>query len=406
MTRWVPTVGSEPGRGRSAGWLWWLMGCVVCTQTALNLARPLISYRAISLGGDALAIGLITAAYALLSLVVAVPLGRLTDRVARMGWIIAAGTLLLAAAPLLLAVAPSLGLIAAAGTVLGFGHIVFMIAGQAIIARASAEQHLDRNFGWFTAATSLGQMAGPLTAGFLLGDARGSALQGPTTEALVVAAVVAACGLGGVAGLARSGLRTPSKGRGTVPPVPIGDLLRRPGVPSGLFVSLALLSSVDLLTAYLPLIAEQRGIAPSVAGLLLGVRASFSILSRLILSRLLARWSRRALVVASALGAAGALAAVTVPFSGPWSMGAALAIGGFLLGVGQPLTMTIVVRAVPTDARSTALALRLWANRIGQVALPAGAGIAAGSLGAAGALWFACGVLTLAAGAARASRGG
>ncbi|WP_046472285.1 MFS transporter, partial [Allosalinactinospora lopnorensis] len=189
--------------------------------------------------------------------------------------------------------------------------------------------------------------------------------------------------------------------RGDTLRAPLGGLLRRPGVPSGLFVSLALLSSVDLLTAYLPLIAENRGIAPSTVGVLLGARAGCSILSRLLLSQLLARWPRRTLVVASALGAAGALAFVTVPWSGPAVMAAGLAIGGFLLGIGQPLTMTTVVMAVPTDARSTALALRLWANRIGQVALPAGAGAVAGTLGAAGALWFACGVLALAAGAAR-----
>ncbi|GAA3738698.1 MFS family permease [Spinactinospora alkalitolerans] len=393
---------TDAGRTR---WLWWLMACAVCTQTSLNLARPLLSYRAISLGGDALAIGLITSAYALLSLVVAVPLGRLTDRVTRMAWITLTGTVLLAAAPLLMAAAPSLTLVGVAGTVLGFGHIVFMISGQGLIARRSAEQDLDRNFGWFTAAVSSGQMAGPLIAGLVLGEASGAALEGPTVEALVIASVIAVLGLTGVAGLARS---SPAPPRGTprrskaAAPMPVTALLRRPGVGAGLFVSLALLVSVDLLTAYLPLIAEQRGIAPSVAGVLLGVRAGFSLLSRLLLPWLLARWSRRALVMASALGAAGALGAVTLPANGdPWIMAAALAVGGFLLGIGQPLTMTIVVRAVPGDARSTALALRLWANRIGQVALPAGAGVVAASLGASGALWFACGVLAAAAGAAR-----
>ncbi|MFC3999395.1 MFS transporter [Nocardiopsis sediminis] len=398
-------------RDRAAGthWLGWLLVSVVCTQTALNTARPLLSYKAIALGGDALAIGLITSAYALLSLAVAVPLGRLTDRVTRMHGIVLAGTALLVAAPLLLAAAPSLFLVGVAGTVLGFGHIVVMIAGQALIAHRSAEQHLDRDFGWFTAATSLGQLTGPLIAGFVLGEARGTALTGPITEALAISAAAAACGLVGVAGLARGGRRAPGSAPRTAPgpraPVPVTALLRRPGVPAGLFVSLALLASVDLLTAYLPLIADERGIAPSVTGLLLGVRAGFSLLSRLLLSRLLAHWSRRALVVASTLGSAGALVAMTLPVGeDPWVLAGALAFGGFLLGIGQPLTMTIVVRAVPDDARSTALALRLWANRFGQVALPAAAGLVAASLGATGALWFAGAVLAAAAGTARLSR--
>ena len=43
------------------------------TQAALYLARPVTSYRALALGADARAVGLITAAFALVPLVVAVP---------------------------------------------------------------------------------------------------------------------------------------------------------------------------------------------------------------------------------------------------------------------------------------------------------------------------------------------
>ncbi|MBB4934244.1 putative MFS family arabinose efflux permease [Lipingzhangella halophila] len=387
-------------------WLWWLVGCVICTQTALNLARPLISYRAISQGGDALAIGLITAAYALLPLVIALPLGRLTDRVPRLAPIVVLGITFLALGPVLLAGSDSLGMIASASAALGLGHIIFMVAGQGLVARFSDESEMDRNFGWFTAGAAVGQMAGPLAAGFLLGEATGAALQGATSLALLIAAGAAACGIPAAIGLWLAGGEKPpaQRERGATARSPIGSLLRRPGVPSGLFVSLALLSAVDLLTAYLPLVAEHRGIAPSAVGVLLGLRAGCSILSRLLLSHLLTRWSRRTLIVTSALGAAGALAVVSLPWSGPAAMAGALAIGGFLLGVGQPLTMTAVVMAVPSDARSTALALRLWANRVGQVALPAGAGAVAGALGAAGALWFACFFLALAAGAAGAGR--
>lgn len=384
-------------------WLWWLVGCVICTQTTLHLARPLISYRAISQGGDALAIGLITAAYALLPLAVALPLGRLTDRAPRLSPLVLGGIVLMALGSVLLAVSESLGMIALASAVLGLGHILFMVAGQGLVARFSRESEMDRNFGWFTAGAAVGQMAGPLAGGFLLGEATGEALQETTSLALLIAAGAAACGIPVTIGLWVAGGRRPAGKRGDdAPRHPIGGLLRRSGVPSGLFVSLALLSAVDLLTAYLPLVAENRGIAPAAVGVLLGIRAGSAILSRLLLSALIARWARRTLIVTSALGAAGALAVVSTPWSGPATMAGALAIGGFLLGIGQPLTMTSVVMAVPSDARSTALALRLWANRIGQVALPAGAGAVAGTLGAAGALWFACLVLALAAGAARA----
>ncbi|MFX4293562.1 MFS transporter [Streptomyces bohaiensis] len=389
-------------------WLWWLLACVVCTQTALNLARPLLSYKAIALGGDALAIGLITSAYALLSLLAAVPLGRLSDRTGRTHRIVLAGTVLLVLAPLLMAASSSLPLIAVAGTVLGFGHIVFVIAGQGMVARCSSDADLDRNFGWFTAAVAVGQMLGPLMAGLVLGEGRAVEIATPILHALLLASVTAALGLLALTGLVRNApapaVPTAGADQGAGRP-PVFSLLRRPGVAPGLFVSLALLSSVDVLTAYLPLIAEERNISPAVTGALLAVRAAFSIASRLLLARLLRRWSRRALVIASALGSAVALGAVALPVADRWwLMAPALAIGGFLLGIGQPLTMTAVVLAVPERARGTALALRLWANRLGQVALPTGAGVAAASAGAAGSLWFACGVLAAAAGAGRLTR--
>ncbi|WP_309485892.1 MFS transporter [Marinitenerispora sediminis] len=378
---------------------------MILTQTSLNLTRPLMSYQAISLGAGALAIGMITACYALLSVVTAVPLGRATDRSRHSPLLVAVGAALLGASALLLATAGTVWTVAAFGTMLGFGHLAFMIAGQGLIARCSSEHDLDRNFGWFTATTSIGQLLGPALAGLLLGDASGAGLRGPTQAALVVAGLLALAALPAAAGVWRTcrAVSAGSPSGASATRLPVTDLLRRPGIASGLFVSLALLAAVDVLTAYLPLIAEQRGIVPATVGILLSVRAAASVASRLLMPWLLRRWSRRVLIVGSALGSAVTLAVVPLPFAGPAVMAAALLVGGFLLGLGQPLTMTVVVRAVPDSARSTALALRLMGNRFGQVALPAGASLIAAGAGAGGALWFTCAVLLAAAGAARAA---
>ncbi|WP_341482156.1 hypothetical protein [Arthrobacter gengyunqii] len=64
---------------------------------------------------------------------------------------------------------------------------------------------------------------------------------------------------------------------------------------------------------------------------------------------------------------------------------------------GQPLTMTLVSAAVPPEARGAALALRLLGNRVGQVLLPAAAGLAAAPLGPSGAVWTACLVMAVSA---------
>lgn len=389
-----------------------LVCVIVVTQTCVQAVRPLVSYRTIALGGGGLAVGIAASAYAVLSVLVAMPLGRYTDRTGRTPQLLLVGTLLSVASAAALAVAPTLALVAVASTLLGFAHVLLMVGAQNHVARISADTALDRNFGFLTAAVSGGQLLGPLLAGAGLAGAGlgggGDLTVGATTRASGYAAVVAVAAVPLALAVWRLSPRLPRRaGRQQVAGaerLSALELARRPGVPAGLLASMALLTAVDLLTAYLPLVAEERGIAPATVGVLLALRAAASLVSRIGLGALATRWDRRTLVTASTLGSAAALCAVALPLPHVGWMALALLVGGFLLGIGQPLTMTGVVRAVPEGARGAVLALRLVSNRVGQVALPLGAGVAAGGLGAAAALWFAGGTLLVAGVAAARSR--
>jgi predicted MFS family arabinose efflux permease len=384
-----------------------LVCLVVVTQTGLMAARPLVSYRTIALGGGGLAVGVAASAFAVLSVLVAMPLGRWTDRTGRTPRLLSAGTVLCIGSAAALAVAPTLALVAAASALLGFAHVLLMVGAQNHVARLSADSALDRNFGYLTAAVAGGQLLGPLLAGLALGGS-GSVTLGATARASWYAAAVVVVALPVVVAVWRLSPRPDGHPVRTGEELPARlstrDLARRPGVPTGLLASMALLSAVDLLTAYLPLVAEERGIAPATVGVLLALRAAASLVSRIGLGALAARFGRRSLIVASTLGSAAALAVVALPLPGVLWMALALVVGGLLLGIGQPLTMTGMVRAVPPNARGAVLALRLVVNRVGQVALPLGAGAAAGGLGAAAALWFAGGVLAVAGAASLRAR--
>ncbi|MGO4428518.1 MFS transporter, partial [Streptomyces sp. MCAF7] len=154
--------------------------------------------------------------------------------------------------------------------------------------------------------------------------------------------------------------------------VSVAGILRTRGVASGIFISLAVLSATDILTAYLPVVGEQRSIAPAVIGLLLSVRAAATVACRLVMTPMIRLVGRTVLMAVSCLGAGLLCAALALPVPA-WGLGILLAALGFCLGVGQPLSMTTVVQAAPGGARSTALALRLTGNRLGQVAAPAAA---------------------------------
>jgi MFS family permease len=386
-----------PGGARAdrlPGWLGRILVALVLTQAAMFVARPVTSYRALALGADERVIGLVTASFAVVPLLVAVPLGRVADRRRPVGMLVG-GVVILIASYVLLALAGTLAELATWSALLGLGHLALMLAAQSLVAQQSGDSRHDRDFGLMTAAVSLGQLVGPALGGLVLSQAGAGSMAGATTRAFLVAA-----GLGALALPACFGTGAPGAGHGpgrpAGRPVRAGDIVRAPGVPAGMFASVAILASVDIITAYLPVIGEANGIGPAVVGALLSLRAAASILSRLLIPWMVRPLGRVRLIAASAAGSA--LAVTVLPaFDGALGLAAVLVVAGFFLGIGQPLTMSLIVQAVPDDARGTALAIRLTGNRVGQVATPAAAGLVAGAAGVAAAFWLLGGLLMAAA---------
>jgi MFS family permease len=364
----------RPGRNR--GWLLRLVIAFGFAQGAVSMARPAVSYRALALGADERAVGVIAGVYALLPLFAAVPLGRRTDH-GRCAPLLPIGVVLIAGGCVLSGLANSLEAMAVWSGEMGLGHLSFVIGAQSLVARQSAPHEHDRNFGHFTIGASLGQLVGPIAAGALIGGpdmARTSAL------ALVVAGAGAAVAFTSLWRIERPVEPTSRTGRGDR--VPVHRILRTRGVPGGIFISLAVLSATDILTAYLPVVGEHRGIAPSVIGVLLSLRAAATIACRLVMTPMLRLLGRTALLTVTCVLGAALCAGIALPVP-VWGLALILAALGFCLGVGQPLSMTTVVQAAPDEARSTALALRLTGNRLGQAGAPAAAGLIAGVAGVA-----------------------
>ncbi|MFD3975259.1 MFS transporter [Streptomyces cyaneofuscatus] len=389
--------GAGPGRGSAGpgrGWLLRLVIAFAFAQGAVSMARPAVSYRALALGADETAVGVIAGVYALLPLFAAVPLGRRTDH-GRCAPLLPIGVVLISGGCALSGVVSSLPAMAAWSGVMGLGHLCFVIGAQSIVARQSAPAEQDRNFGHFTIGASLGQLGGPIAAGALISGESG-ALGRTSALALLVSAGVCAVALTSLWRIEHR--RTSGAGPGgrkAAAKVPVTRILGARGVPAGIFISMAVLSATDILTAYLPVVGEHRGIAPATVGLLLSLRAAATIACRLVMTPMLRFLGRTVLLTTSCLLAGLLCAGMVLPVPVP-VLAVMLAALGFCLGAGQPLSMTTVVQAAPAEARSTALALRLTGNRLGQAAAPAAAGLIAGTAGAA-APFALLGVLLLVA---------
>ncbi|MFJ1561691.1 MFS transporter [Streptomyces mirabilis] len=174
----------------------------------------------------------------------------------------------------------------------GLGHLCFMIGAQSIVARQSVPAEQDRNFGHLSIGVSLGQLFGPIVAGALIVGPTWRVRAPPPCSRRQPAPRRASprCG-------APSDARTRKADH-----LPMQRILRARGVAEGIFISLAVLSATDILTAYLPVLGED-----------------------LVMTPLLRVLGRRALLAATCLMAAVVCAAfvLAVPL---WAMAVLLAL--------------------------------------------------------------------------------
>lgn len=348
--------------------------------TALQAIRPMVSYRALQLGGTAVDLGVIAGSYALLAVLFAVPVGRWVDRVGE-ARLLLFGTLVGGAIAIWLAGIESISALAASQAILGLGHLSSIVGLQTLLANAGPSHGRDGRFGALTVVTSLGQMAGPGIVGWLGGSGGSARLVFLTAAALFVVSVVLAVTLW---------LSPPAEheGRDTTDIRPrrsrdaIGTVMRSPSVPSAILASMAVVASVDIVIAYLPAYGEARGLTVATVTLLLSARAGAALVSRVLMMPMIRAFGRRRLLGLSTLLPAVTLAAIPLTASPP-VLFVLICLAGFGLGLGQPLTVAWVTAQVPVLVRGTAIGLRLTGNRLGQLAVPVGVGLLAGATGLA-----------------------
>ena len=128
-------------------WLIVLVATGLLSQAALNLVRPVTTYKLISFGSGSFTVGAVTAAYAILPLFTAMLLGRVSSRIRRIRFLMVAGVGLIALGGLGVNLAPNALTVALASAVLGLGHLMFTIGGQSSIARYFPDRDLDKGFG-------------------------------------------------------------------------------------------------------------------------------------------------------------------------------------------------------------------------------------------------------------------
>ena len=357
-------------RDKSQRWLWALLINVALAQASIYVMRPMITYRALENGASGYQIGLIASIYALVPLLIAVQMGRWVGRIGEVPLLLA-GCVSFIALGISFAFLNNIAAIAAATALAGIAHLSNVAASQAMVASRSPHELQDQNFGYFSFSTSMGHTFGPMLGGIIAGSS--GVLPRSSTSAFVFASILALLAIVPFflfKGL--SDLRSQEE-RDAAGLIKARDVIKRPGIKPAIWTSLAVASTNDVLVVILPLVGTELGINPVVIGAILSLRSAAAMISRFSLGRLTKRFGSATVmnfsIIVSALFLFASAYANTA-----LTLGVVMAVVGFLLGIGQPLTMSIVSKKTPIEERAMAISIRLFGNRLGQFLVPIGAG--------------------------------
>lgn len=400
---------TETVRPRVEPWLRRVLAISTLSTLSMNALRPMIAYRALALGAGPFEVGMIAASFSLLSVVVALPIGRLVDRFGA-GRFEVGAMLLLVGASLAAVVADSLLALGAVATVMGLGQTVNLVAQQTTVANRGGRAGRDERYGMYTQAASIGQLIGPAIAGALAGGALFSALglhpEFSNQQAPVFLMAALCTGLAAIIAIPLARHRDPDRAGSMAadPGAAFGPtarrVLRRPGMLRAMLLSIVVVTSIDVLVAYLPVYGEEHDISVGLIGLLLSVRAAAGLVSRSLMGRLLRALGRQRLLAGGlSLAGAGMLLLALAPT--PWLLVVAMAMFGLGAGLGQPITIAWVADQSPRSERATAIGIRLMGNRVALLTMPLLMGLIAGSAGIA--ITFVAVAAVLSAGAATAA---
>jgi predicted MFS family arabinose efflux permease len=264
--------------GRPARLLILLVHAVIVQMISYAM-RPAISYGLLELGGGGGWVGAATASFALPPLLLAIPAGRLVDRIGERVSLIIGGTAFVLACVVAWAGSHSAILLIVATMLLGIGVLFSVVGEQTWVMRDATTGKLDNLFGVYTFATSSGQMLGPV---LLMQPGAQDSSPNLQVVSLIGVGLAAICtAMSWFIKPTQRGTSTESSTAGMLPEA--WRLLRRKGVIRALMASSLVLTSLDILLAYLPMLAQERGFSPVMLSIFLMVRGLATMISRLLL---------------------------------------------------------------------------------------------------------------------------
>ena len=342
---------------------------VLFNMSSFRASKVLVSLFAIELGASQFIIGVMIAMYSLLPALLALQVGKLTDRFGvRLPMLI--GSLGMAAALLLPWWFQSMPALYASAALIGVSHMMANVSAQNLVGSIGGAEDRTRNFSNYALAMALGSFLGPLAGGISI-DTFGHARSYLYVAAFPLLPVLI---LAFVSGIGR-GPRMKSEEEQAVLSA---SLLANPALRRTLIASAMAVTGQDLFQFYMPIYGHSVGLSASAIGVVLGMFGISAFFVRIGLPALVKRWGPDTVFNVSLY--VSALAFMLFPLFGTaTALGALALVLGLGMGCAQPVTLMLVYSRAPEGRSGEALGMRVTINQFTHIVVP----IVFGTLGTA-----------------------
>jgi MFS family permease len=321
-----------------------------------RLAVPLF---AVDQGAGPFVVGTIVALYAALPAVLALPMGRMADRIGyQLPLLCGAGGIFIAL--LLPWLFPALTTMYFVASLLGISFMMFQLSIQTLVGAIAGPEARARNFSLLSLGYASANFCGPLIAGVLIdnaGYARTFALLAiPLVPALVLAAM---------------GSRWIPHVHGKAAAITGGlfDLLKIKTLRHTLIASGIVSSAWDVYQFFMPIYGRSLGMSATAIGSVLSAFAIAIIVVRMVLPFFVRRVGETQTLTYAMFVSCAAFCLFPL-FSSAWPLAAVSFLLGVGAGVGQPLSMTLVFNASPPGRAGEAAGMRITVNQVAHFAIP------------------------------------
>jgi MFS family permease len=321
-----------------------------------RLAVPLF---AVDQGATPFVVGTVVALYAAFPLFLALPAGRMSDRLGfKMPLVLGTGGVFVSL--ILPLFWPSMWTLYITASLIGLAFMALQLATQTLAGAVAKPEERARNFSLVSLGFAVANFGGPLLTGYLIDEIGYAWTFGAISLPLIPAIVVSLFAHRWIPPVT-SKAQSASGG--------MFDLLKIRLLRNTLIASGIVSGAWDVYQFFMPVYGRALGLSATAIGIVMSAFAISIILVRLVLPFAVRRWGEVELLTYAMFVAAAAFCLFPL-FTGAPMLGAVSFLLGIACGCGQPLSMTLVFNASPKERTGEATGMRITVNQLTHLIIP------------------------------------